>query len=188
MRAKAQLLTQWRVRQPVGNVALCCFSRSIDALSSLLAKRGADAAKAAEFFDQKLREVYAFDPVPDGASTFLSGVAPWFRKGADGRRFRLYTEFSGWVDAFTSHQTALGGGGVSPVSWDAAEPRASMKEWHGTGEAFTFAFCSLEFVQPVVDIIKAGGAPSLDAEPNMGAHSFFPGYFMGHALANSSLK
>jgi hypothetical protein len=39
-----------------------------------------------------------------------------------------------------------------------------------------------------VDIIKVGGAPSLDAEPNTAVQSFFPGYFMGHALANSSLK
>ncbi|MGH7297802.1 MAG: hypothetical protein ACRELB_22880, partial [Polyangiaceae bacterium] len=59
MRAGAQLLTQWRVKQPVGRVAVCCFSRSIEALTPLLTKRGTDAAKAAEFFDEKLREVYA---------------------------------------------------------------------------------------------------------------------------------
>ena len=188
MRAHAQLFTQWRVKQPVGKVAICCFSRSIEALSSLLAKRGTDKAMAAEFFDQKLREVYAFDPVPDVASAFMSGVASWFRKGADGRRFRLYTEFGGWEGAFTAQQSALGGAGVKPVSWDAAESGANMKEWHGPDETFTFALCNLAFCQPVVDIIKTGGAPSLDAERNMDVHSFFPGYFMGHALANSSLK
>ncbi|MGH7293740.1 MAG: hypothetical protein ACRELB_02350, partial [Polyangiaceae bacterium] len=85
-------------------------------------------------------------------------------------------------------QSALGGAGVSSVSWDAAEPGASMREWHGPGETYTFALCNLAFCQPVVDIIKGGGAPSLDAEPNMTVHSWFPGYFMGHALANSSLK
>lgn len=187
MRAGAQLLSQWRVKQVVGKVAACCFSRSVIAVGSMLSQRGVDPPKAAEFLDQKLREVYALDPIPEQASQFMASVVSWFRKGADGRRFRLYTEFDGWVDAFASRKSDLASGPVTHSSWQTG-PGASSEEWHGPDESFTFFHCNKDFVQPVVDIIHGGGAPSLDADPGMQVHSFFPGYFLGHALRNSSLK
>jgi hypothetical protein len=186
MRAGAQVLTQWRVKQPVGKVAAVCFSRSADAVQSLLTNRGSDAAMASEFFDQKLCEVYGLDPVPDTASTFMAGVARWFRKGTGGRHFRLYTEYDGWVTAYRNHEEELASGPVNHESWTA--DGLTAQEWHAAGEVFTVAHFPKSYVQPVVDIIRAGQAPSLDKEPNLDVHHFFPGYFMGHALANSSLK
>jgi hypothetical protein len=184
MRAGAQLLSQWRVRQPVGKVAICAFSASIAALTSILGNRGSDAAMASEFFDQKLMEVYGFDPVVN--LDFLPRVAPWFRKGDGGRRFRLYTEFGGWLDAYATSEMQLAGQRLTPERWDV--PGASSREWHGPGESFTFAYFPQAYVQPVVDIIKVGGPPSLDAVPGLDAHHFFPAFFMGHALAGSSLR
>jgi hypothetical protein len=64
---------------------------------------------ASEFFDQKLCEVYAFDPVGNAAAKFMPGLVGWFRKGAGGRRFRLYTEFDHWVGAYLNFEKQLAG-------------------------------------------------------------------------------
>jgi hypothetical protein len=96
--------------QPIGPVALSCFSAGIRFLSKVLS-----GPKAPELFDNLLRHVFLFDGWFPGASgqaeaaTLARTLLAWHRGGAALRGLRVYTQFNVWQTAFEAAFQALPG-------------------------------------------------------------------------------
>jgi hypothetical protein len=147
--------------QPVGRCALSAFSAGAGEVFSVLG-----GPKSPAFFDKVLRHVYLIDPEMD-AGSMKNVLTPWFRKGAGGRGFRIYTRSANWFSAFTGE---VPGGKTTPGNHGA-------KETQGTGA--TVLHVPMSFWQSVF--------PKLTDQKLLGktAHQLMPALFIEHAVTNS---
>jgi len=158
--------------QPVGKLAMSCFSAGVRFLQPILNGR-----RIPSFHDRKLSEIYLFDPVfaanlhkgmtpeqkrralEDAAKervAFNRGLVAWWRRGNSGRSFRLYTQSAAWRGDLHPFQ-------VSPTETLAAGARES-EDAHSTillsPPAFWKTIGSLSEV-----------------------HQYIPAFFMEHAIS-----
>lgn len=164
--------------QPVGPVAMSCFSAGVRFLSKILS-----GSKTPELFDNLLRHVFLFDAWFPGAkgqaeaANFGNTLLAWHRSGAALRGLRIYTQFNVWQTAFEKAFLALSGASLSLGFGGAREV---------DGPAATLLFAPQAFwteMDPIFD--PQNSNPTLASAQ---IHDAIPAAFLTHAMKRAQFS
>jgi hypothetical protein len=164
--------------QPVGPVALSCFSAGVRFLSKVVS-----GPKVPEFFDNLLRHIFLFDAWFPGANgqadavTFSRTLLAWHRSGAALRGLRVYTQFNVWQTALEAAFQALPGASVRLGFGGAKET---------DGPSATLLFAPQPFWTEMDPIFDPQNSNPTIASAQI--HDAIPAAFLSHAMKRSQFS
>lgn len=150
--------------QPIGPVAMSCFSAGARFLSAVF-----QGKQVPEFQDNLLRHLFILDGVfsgQDGANEtarFCKSMVKWHRGGADLRTFRVYTQSGIWFQNLI---------GALPDAAITQGPAGSREADSPSGTLFLAPLAFWQLTDKTLDF--------------QAVHQLIPAEFMEHAMTNAS--